>query len=165
MTPLRVRPRNPRTGKGAEEHLSLRTLEKVPLVPSSKFGLALFRSTEKGWFSSEGRSPKFHLVVCVVIVGTWKFPSDTKLLLTKNDSEIIIFGKLRISRVIPWKCLSFLDISRAQNPSKITKNNSQGIIFVIISCQRVPVQYWRAEISPKFSAGAGNTFVEFSGIF
>ena len=45
--------------------------------------------------------------------------------------------KLRISRVIPWKCLSFLDISRAQNPSKITKNNSQGIIFVIISCQRV----------------------------
>ena len=38
--------------------------------------------------------------------------------------------KLRISRVIPWKCLSFPDISRAQNPSKIiTKNNSQGIIF------------------------------------
>ena len=28
-------------------------------------------------------------------------PSDTKLLLTKNYSEIIIFGKLRISRVIP----------------------------------------------------------------
>ena len=35
------------------------------------------------------------------------------------------------------KCLPFLDISRAQSPSKITKNNSQGIIFVIISCQRV----------------------------
>ena len=28
-------------------------------------------------------------------------PSDTKLLLTKNYSEIIIFGKLRISYVIP----------------------------------------------------------------
>ena len=64
-------------------------------------------------------------------------PSDTKLLLTKNYSKIIIFGKLRISRVIPWKCLYFLDISRGQNASKITKNNSQGIIFVIISCQRV----------------------------
>ena len=38
---------------------------------------------------------------------------------------------------IPWKSLSFLEIWRAQNPSKITKNNSQGIIFVIISCQRV----------------------------
>ena len=63
-------------------------------------------------------------------------PSDTKLLLTKKYSEIIIFGKLRISRVIPWKCLPFLDISRGQNASKITKNNSQGIIFVIILCQR-----------------------------
>ena len=40
-------------------------------------------------------------------------PSDTKLLLTKNYSEIIILGKLRISRVIPWKCRSFLDILRA----------------------------------------------------
>ena len=56
-------------------------------------------------------------------------PSDAKLLLTKNYSEIIIFEKLRISRVIPWKCLSFLDISRGQNASKITKNNSQGIYF------------------------------------
>ena len=26
-----------------------------------------------------------------------------------------------------------------QIPSKITKNNSQGIIFVIISCQRVKI--------------------------
>ena len=62
---------------------------------------------------------------------------DTKLLLTKNYSEINVLEKLRISRVIPLKCLYFLDISKAQNPSKITKNNSQGIIFVIISCQRV----------------------------
>ena len=67
-------------------------------------------------------------------------PSDTKLLLTKNYSEIIIFEKLRISRVISRKSLLFLEISRAQNPSKITKNNSQGIIFVIISCQRVRVE-------------------------
>ena len=35
------------------------------------------------------------------------------------------------------KMFSFLDISRGQNASKITKNNSQGVIFVIISCQRV----------------------------
>ena len=70
--------------------------------------------------------------------GAREIPSDTKLLLTKNYFEIIIFGKLRISRVISWKCLSFLDISRAPNPSKIMKNNSQGTIFVIISCQRVP---------------------------
>ena len=37
-------------------------------------------------------------------VGPVLFPtvlSDTKLLLTKNYSEIIIFEKLRISRVIP----------------------------------------------------------------
>ena len=30
-----------------------------------------------------------------------------------------------------------------QIPSKITKNNSQGIIFVIISCQRVSLFYLR----------------------
>ena len=67
-----------------------------------------------------------------------KIPSDTKLLLTKNDFEIIIFEKLRISRVISGKSLSFLEILRVQIPSKITKNNSQGIIFAIILCQRVP---------------------------
>ena len=32
---------------------------------------------------------------------------------------------------------SFPEILRVQIPSKITKNNSQGIICVIISCQRV----------------------------
>ena len=64
-------------------------------------------------------------------------PSDTKLLLTKNYSEIIIFEKLRISRVISGKSLSFPEISRVHFPSRITKNNSRGIIFVIISCQRV----------------------------
>ena len=39
--------------------------------------------------------------------------------------------------MISWKCISFLDISITQNPSKITKTISQGIMFVIISCQRV----------------------------
>ena len=68
---------------------------------------------------------------------TLLLPSDTKLLLTKNYFEIIIFEKLRISRVISGKSLSFLEILRVQIPSKIMKNNSQGIIFVIISCQRV----------------------------
>ena len=58
-------------------------------------------------------------------------PSDTKLLLTKNYSEIIIFEKLRISYVIPWKSASFPEILKVRTPSKITKNNSQGIIFVI----------------------------------
>ena len=48
------------------------------------------------------------------------------------------FEKLRISRVISGKeSLSFPEILRVQFPSKITKNNSRGIVFVIISCQRV----------------------------
>ena len=63
-----------------------------------------------------------------------KLPSDTKCLLTKNYSKIIIFEKLRISRV---KSPSLPKILRVQNRLKITKKNSQGIIFVIISCQRV----------------------------
>ena len=65
-----------------------------------------------------------------------ELPSDRKLLLAKDYSEINIFGKLRISRVIPGECLYFLDILRANNFSKIPKNNSQGVIFLIISCQR-----------------------------
>ena len=69
-------------------------------------------------------------------------PSDTKLLLTKNYFEIILFDKSRISRVISGKSLSFPEISRGQIPSKITKNNSQGIIFVIISCQRVDERWF-----------------------
>ena len=56
-------------------------------------------------------------------------PSDTKLLLTNNYFEMIIFEKLRISRVISGKSLSFLEILRVQIPSKITKNNSQGNYF------------------------------------
>ena len=86
-----------------------------------------------------------------------KKETDTKLLLTKNYSEIIIFEKLRISRVISWKSLSFLEILRVQIPPKITKNNSQGIIFAIISCQRVRAgkkQYPPAQ-KPKASCNLG----------
>ena len=82
----------------------------------------------------EGVPPKFFTFIGLFLS---PIPSDTKLLLTKNYFEIIIFEKLRISRVISGKSLSFLEILRVQNPSKITKNNSQGIIFAIISCQRV----------------------------
>ena len=64
-------------------------------------------------------------------------PSDTKLLLTKNYFEKIIFEKLRISRVISGKSQSFPEMLRGQIPSKITKKYYQGIIFVTISCQRV----------------------------
>ena len=77
------------------------------------------------------------IVVCIAGPSLLKLPSDTKLLLTKNYSEIIIFEKLRISYVISGKSHSFPEILRAHSSSKITKNNSQGIIFVIISCQRV----------------------------
>ena len=42
-----------------------------------------------------------------------------------------------MSHVIPTKCLYFLEISRVQNASEIMKNHSQGIIFVVISCQSV----------------------------
>ena len=59
------------------------------------------------------------------------------LLLMENYFEIIIFEKLQISPVISGKSLSFPEILSRQIPSKITKNNSQGVIFVIISCQRV----------------------------
>ena len=38
--------------------------------------------------------------------------AGTRVLLTKNYSEIIIFEKLRISRVISRKGLSFLEISQ-----------------------------------------------------
>ena len=44
-------------------------------------------------------------------------------LFTKNCSEITIFQKLRISRVIQPKSRSFPEILRVQSPSKITKKN------------------------------------------
>ena len=48
-------------------------------------------------------------------------PSDTKLLLTKNHSEIVIFEKLRISRVISGKRLSYPEIFGGQIPSNYYK--------------------------------------------
>ena len=69
--------------------------------------------------------------------GKRHIPSDTKLLHTKIALKYLFLQKLRISPVIPWKYLPFLEILRAQHPSKITKNNSQGIHFAIISCQKI----------------------------
>ena len=76
-------------------------------------------------------------------------PSDTKLLLTKNDSEIIIFVKITNFTRKSWKSLYFLEILRVPSDSKITKNNSQGINFVITSCQRVVV----SQCYPVFARG------------
>ena len=93
-----------------------------------------------------------------VIISARTVPSDTKLLLPKNYFEIIFFEKLRISRVISGKSLSFLEIFRVQIPSKITKNNSQGIIFAIISCQRVPeVSEFRSHRAGKAPQHGGPT--------
>ena len=38
--------------------------------------------------------------------------------------------------LVTWKCPSFPEIFRVQLPARITKNNSQGMFFVAISCQR-----------------------------
>ena len=68
-------------------------------------------------------------------------PSDTKPLLTKTCFEILIFKKLRISRVISRKSL--------------TKNNSQGIFFAINSCQRVAeVVCWHLNDPNRWNARA-----------
>ena len=84
-----------------------------------------------------------HQKIAIQILGTYSeattyMPSDTKLLLTKLFE--IFFEKLRISRVISREGLSFPEILRAQIPLKIPKNNSQGIIFAIILCQRVALK-------------------------
>ena len=59
----------------------------------------------------------------------------------KNDSEITIVQKIMnfICNFMKKKSPSFPEILRVQNCSGTTKNNSQGILFVIISCQRVSV--------------------------
>ena len=67
----------------------------------------------------------------------WTYPLTQNYYSRKKHSEIDIFVKLRISRVVPWRGLYCLEISRVQHASKITKNNFQWLIFVIISCQRV----------------------------
>ena len=95
------------------------------------------RSRGPGTSAKTARMPKSACGECKKSLVRVVIPSDTKLLLTKNYSEIIIFEKLRISYVIPCKSPSFPRILKVRSPSKITKINSQGIIFVIISCQRV----------------------------
>ena len=45
--------------------------------------------------------------------------------------------RCRISRVISGKNLSFPEMLRLRIPSKITKANFRGLIFVVISRQRV----------------------------
>ena len=78
-------------------------------------------------------SDDYHLVLSGRIN---PYPSDTKLLLTKHFCDIFLLQNLRIARVIPCKSLSFLEMLRVQNPLKITKTYSQGVIFVVISCQK-----------------------------
>ena len=48
-----------------------------------------------------------------------------------------ILHKLRISREILCKSLSSWRFWSCKNPSKIVTNNSQGVIFLPISCQRI----------------------------
>ena len=69
-------------------------------------------------------------------------PSDTKLLLTKNYSEIIIFGKItNLTRNSLKKSLFPGNLESAKSLKNYEKNNSQGIVFVIISCQRVLFEF------------------------
>ena len=63
--------------------------------------------------------------------------TDTKLLLTKKYSEKTIVGKITNLTRNSLKMSFFPGHSESINTSKITTNNSQGIILVIISCQRV----------------------------
>ena len=59
--------------------------------------------------------------------GTLHIPSGTKLLLTKSCSEIIIFEKLRISYVIPWKkVLLSRRFWRCEPPQKLRKITLQN---------------------------------------
>ena len=62
-------------------------------------------------------------------------PSDTKLLLTKNYSKIIIFTKITNFTRNSLKMSFFPGNLKSSKSLKITKNISQGMIFVIISCQ------------------------------
>ena len=108
---------------------------KVVIFPNPFFSNSSSSREKSPTFPLEGKScpPTMFRVI------SWKMtiPSDTKLVLTQNCSEIIDFGKLANLTRNSLKCLYFLDMSRAQHRSKITKNSSQGITFVIISCQRV----------------------------
>ena len=79
--------------------------QKWPTLSSLKRPFEIAFTLDRGRFST----PE---VICgeVFLAKINVIPSDTKLLLTKNYSEIIIFEKLRISRVISGKSLSFPEI-------------------------------------------------------
>ena len=74
---------------------------------------------------------EIHLHMC------GELPSDIILLLAKSEwsfSNVTNFARNSA------KSRSFAEILRvqnSQNPSKLTKNNSQGTIFEPVSCQRV----------------------------
>ena len=98
-------------------------------------------------FGAEKKSALLHSFLLLSAVlrarGRFQNPRPTPVPLTQNYYlrkmilEKIFFEKLRISRVISGKTLSFPEILRVQFPSKIPRNNSQGVIFAIISCHRV----------------------------
>ena len=77
-----------------------------------------------------------------LLYASWRL-ADTKLLLTKNYSEIIIFGKITNLTRNSLK-MSFFPghFESTKSLKNYEKNNSQGIIFVIISCQLLYVS-WR----------------------
>ena len=87
-----------------------------------------------GWWWGQAKEQPSQ---CARVCQNYPLPSDTKLLLTKNYSEIIIFVKITNFTRNFLKESLFLEILRVQNASQTTKNNSQGVIFAIISCQRV----------------------------
>ena len=95
------------------------------------------KSEEKGEIPSSPiyTNPLKNLFISFLEKGV--ITSDTQLLLTRNYSKIIIIEKVRILYVIPRESPSFPKILRVLNRHKITNNNSQRIMFVIISCQRV----------------------------
>ena len=66
--------------------------------------------------------------------------SDTRVLLTKNYSEIILFVKItNFTRNSLKKSLFPQEDFESAQRLKTTKNDYQGIIFVVISCQKVKV--------------------------
>ena len=91
---------------------------------------------------------------------TGRLPFDTKLLLTKNYSEIIIFGKItNLTRNSLKKSLFPGDFENKKSLTNYEKN-SQGIIFVIISCQRVKggfVKGWFWRMCPRSGFRSGGT--------
>ena len=114
-----------------------RTVRLPPLSGVTALFFPVQKSTTDQTRSSFGGVQKFSGERVLWYVFLPPYPLTQNYYLRKNILKQLFSEKLRISRVIPWKCLYFLDISRTKNRSKITKNNSQGIIFVIISCQRV----------------------------